>query len=252
MRTYGLIGFPLGHSFSKSYFAKKFREENIRDASYESFELKNIEEFPQLLKSYPDLKGLNVTIPYKEQIIKFLTDLDNSATRVGAVNVIRFVGEDQLIGYNSDYYGFRLSLEKWLDTDLSKVKALILGTGGAAKAVKAVCEDAGISYLTVSRNPLKASVSYADLNDDPSLVESYKLIINTTPLGMHPRENEMPNLPYQILDNGFYLYDLIYNPVTTLFMEKGQEQGARVKNGFEMLVLQAEKSWSIWNDLANE
>ncbi len=250
MKIYGLIGFPLGHSFSKSYFAKKFREERIKDTLYESFELKSIEELPKLLESYPELKGLNVTIPYKEQIIPFLGDMDKSASRVGAVNVVRFGKNDQLIGYNSDYYGFRLSLEKWLDSNLSKVKALILGTGGAAKAVKAVCEDAGIPYLTVSRDPLKGSVTYYDLNEDPGVVQTHRLIINASPLGMHPRENEMPNLPYDLLDEGFYLYDLIYNPEITLFMEKGLERGANVKNGYEMLVLQAEKSWSIWNDFS--
>jgi len=247
MKIYGLIGFPLGHSFSKSYFSKKFKDEHIQNTIYESFELKKIEEFPNLLDLYPDLCGLNVTIPYKEEVIPYLNRIDKSATRIGAVNVIQFEEGGQLVGYNSDYYGFRLSLEKWLDQDLSKIQALILGTGGAAKAVKVVCKDTNIDYLSVSRDKTRGDITYYELNKDPNFIRDYQLIINTSPLGMHPRENEMPNLPYEVLDDGFYLYDLIYNPETTLFMEKGLEYGARVKNGYEMLVLQAERSWDIWN-----
>jgi shikimate dehydrogenase len=248
MRNFGLIGYPLGHSFSKLYFERKFREERIKDASYESFELRNIDEFPLLLESYPALRGLNVTIPYKEQIKGYLNSLDKSASRVGAVNVIRFDDDGTLKGFNSDYYGFRLSLEKWLDKEISSIKALILGTGGAAKAVKAVFEDAGIDFITISRDASKGMYTYIDLNENPELVQSHRLIINTTPLGMSPRENELPNLPYDLMDERNYLYDLIYNPDETLFMATGKERKAKVKNGYEMLVLQAEKSWAIWNN----
>ena len=238
----------MGHSFSKSYFQKKFMEEHITDSAYESFEIKSIEEFPLILESYPELAGLNVTIPYKEQIKTYLNSLDKSAIRVGAVNVIRIEKNGELKGFNSDYYGFRVSLEKWLGKDLSSIRALILGSGGAAKAVKAVLEDAGIKYEVVSRSASRGTLTYFDLQENSGWIKTHKLIINTTPLGMHPRENEMPNLPYQIMSKENYLYDLIYNPAETLFMAEGIERGANVKNGYEMLVLQAERSWDIWNN----
>lgn len=247
MRSFGLIGYPLSHSFSMKYFAKKFSKEHIEDCKYEAFEIKEVHDFKKLLLNHPQLEGLNVTIPYKEKIIPYLDKLDGSAKKVGAVNVIKIDPNGYKTGYNSDYFGFRQSLEKWLGTNISKVSALILGTGGASKAVKAVCEDCNIHHQLVSREPGKGDLTYFDLNNDHDIFTSYKLIVNTTPMGMFPRINEAPNLPYEYLDNSHYLYDLIYNPETTLFMKKGSENGAGTKNGLEMLIMQAEKSWEIWN-----
>jgi shikimate dehydrogenase len=247
MRKFGLIGFPLSHSFSQSYFTEKFRKENIPDCEYENFEIRSIENLPSLINSYPDLKGFNVTIPYKESIISYLDDLDSAAKKVGAVNVVKILNDRRKVGFNSDYFGFRFSLENWLGSSMKRIKALILGTGGAAKAVKCVLEDCDINYLSISREKRKGDLTYFDLIDDPELINDSHLIINTTPLGMFPNTGEAPNLPYGVMDNSYYLYDLIYNPEKTLFLEKGEMSGANIKNGREMLVLQAEKSWEIWN-----
>lgn len=248
MKQFGLIGYPLTHSFSQQYFASKFKKEDLTDCSYENFELKAITDFPALLKSYPDLKGLNVTIPYKEIIIPYMDGLDFVARQVGAVNVIKISGNRKILGFNSDYFGFRTSLENWLGTRINKVKSLILGTGGAARAVRSVLGDCNIPYKTVSRNESKGDYSYFDFIDHPEIVKDFKLIINTTPLGMYPKVNEAPNIPYELLDEHFYLYDLIYNPGKSLFLEKGEVYGTRIKNGLEMLKLQADKSWEIWNN----
>jgi shikimate dehydrogenase len=248
MRKFGLIGYPLSHSFSKKYFAEKFRNENIPDCEYQNFELRNIEDLPALIQTYPELSGLNVTIPYKESVIPYLDSLDPIARKIGAVNVIRITGEREKIGFNSDYYGFRYSLERWLGTDKKYVKALVLGTGGAAKAVIKVLEDCNIAYRAVSRKQGRADFTYFDFTSDPDRVREYRLIINTTPLGMFPADNEAPNLPYETMDESFFLYDLIYNPEKTLFLQKGESSGAKILNGLEMLVLQAEKSWEIWNE----
>lgn len=247
MRYFGLIGFPLSHSFSQKYFTDKFAREDIKNAKYNLFELKNIDTFHELLDSNPQLKGLNVTIPHKEVIIDYLDDLDFIARKVGAVNVIKITGTGLKVGYNSDYYGFRTSLEKWIGPELTKVKGLVLGTGGASKAVRVVLDDSNIEYKTVSRDINKGDLTYFDLLDNTDLIKEYRLVINTTPLGMFPRINEAPNIPYEAFDKNFYLYDLIYNPETTLFLEKGNLAGAKTKNGLEMLMLQAEKSWDIWN-----
>ena len=247
MKVFGLVGFPLSHSFSREYFAEKFDKENIQDASYENFEIKTIDDLPALLESYPDLYGLNVTIPYKEAIEKYINDLDYSAKKVGAVNVVKILPDRRLIGYNSDYYGFRTSLESWLGVKVTSVNALILGTGGASKAVKAVLEDCNILFKTISRTRGKGDYTYYDLTEEQDIVIEHTLIINTTPLGMYPHVNEAPYLPYDLLNENYYLYDLIYNPGETLFLSKGIENGANIKNGMEMLILQAEKSWEIWN-----
>lgn len=248
MKIFGLIGFPLSHSFSQKYFSEKFRKEMISDVAYRNFEIKHIDDLPALLDSYPELYGLNVTIPYKEEVRKYLDNLDHSAEKVGAVNVIKILPNGNKIGYNSDYYGFRTSLETWITKNISNLKALVLGTGGAAKAVRIVLDDCNIPYSTVSRNMAKADYDYYELIENSQIIMDHRLIINTTPLGMYPNVNEAPHLPYELLNTEFYLYDLIYNPATTLFLNKGKENGARIKNGLEMLELQAEKSWDIWNE----
>ena len=247
-RIYGLIGYPLSHSFSKEYFAQKFRIEKIDDAGYENFELRNISGLPGLLESRPEIRGLNVTIPHKEAVIPYLASIDPDAKRVGAVNVIKISQKGNLKGFNSDYYGFRTSLERWLGRDLFNIKAMILGTGGAAKAVTAVLEDCNIETIKVSRSEGRNRVTYFDIRKSSEILGDFRLIINTTPLGMYPKINEMPNLPYEALTGENYLYDLIYNPEKTLFLQKGESMGCRIKNGKEMLELQAEQSWQIWNN----
>ena len=246
MRQFGLIGYPLSHSFSKGYFAEKFSKEGIADAIYELFPLQHIDDFPQLLKQQPQLVGLNVTIPYKEQIIPYLTSLHDSAKKVKAVNVIKREG-DRLIGYNSDYFGFKLSLQHWVKEKLKTQQALVLGTGGAAKAVCAALEDLEVPFRLVSRQPSSGMLAYEEIHQQPSLLQQYRLIINTTPAGMHPNVTTCPDLAYDQLNSSHYLYDLVYNPAETLFMKEGLTRGASVKNGLEMLHLQAEKAWEIWN-----
>jgi shikimate dehydrogenase len=245
MNKYGLIGYPLGHSFSKKYFTEKFAKEGITNSVYDLYELKTIDEFPVLLQTQPELKGINVTIPYKEKVINYLDHLDASAEKVGAVNVIKVTEEGEKIGYNSDYYGFRNSLLKFLDENsISDTKALILGTGGASKAVKAALEELNIAYLIVSREAGKADLTYTTL--DQSYLQQYPLIINTTPVGTYPNVDTCPGIPYQHLSASNMLYDLVYNPELTLFMQKGIDAGAKAINGLPMLYLQAEKAWEIW------
>lgn len=246
MRVFGLIGFPLSHSFSKKYFSEKFEREGIKNARYELFEIPDISNFPELIHQQSDLVGLNVTIPYKQQVMPYLDGLEESAEKVGAVNVIRKTG-GKLIGYNSDYYGFLLSLEKWLPADRKNLKALVLGTGGASKAVMAALNDLTIPFQLVSRQEGESSLTYDQLQEDPSFLNQYHLIINTSPVGMSPKINEAPAIDYSRLSPDHYLYDLVYNPEETRFMQLGKEQGAKVKSGMEMLHLQAEKAWEIWN-----
>lgn len=243
MHLFGLIGYPLTHSFSKKYFTEKFEREGIKDHKYELFEIRDILDFPAILKNNPELKGLNVTIPHKQSVMQFMDELDEPVKKIRAVNVIK-VQNGKLKGYNSDYHGFRISLEKFLGEEISKVKALVLGTGGASQAVKAALEDLDISYLTVSRTKSQADLTYEDLGGK---VAATRLIINTSPLGMYPNLDTCPDIPYNELNEGHYLYDLVYNPEETLFLHKGREKGARTKNGIEMLYGQAEKAWSIWN-----
>ncbi|WKN32859.1 shikimate dehydrogenase [Porifericola rhodea] len=241
---YGLIGYRLSHSFSRKYFSDKFQREHISNAEYGLFELEDIQELPELLEEQPEIRGLNVTIPYKQQVMRYLDELDGSAKKVGAVNTIKFL-KGKRIGYNTDYYGFKESLEKWVEG--AKIeKALILGTGGASRAVKCALYDMGIEYIMVSREASEHAVSYAELKEKYDL-QDYPLIINTTPLGMSPHTEVCPDLSYEKLSASHLCYDLVYNPEETLFMKKAAEQGAAVKNGMEMLHLQAEKSWEIWN-----
>lgn len=241
---YGLIGYRLSHSFSKKYFSNKFEQEKIADSSYELFELESIQEFPEVIAQHPDIKGMNVTIPYKQQVMRYLDELDASAKQVGAVNTIKFVGNKR-IGYNTDYFGFKESLENWLNAVQSS-KALILGTGGASRAVKCALYALNIDFLMISREATERAMSYEELKKKYHLKE-YPLIINTTPLGMSPNTETFPDIAYEQLSTAHFCYDLVYNPEETAFMKKAKERGAVVKNGLEMLHLQAEKSWEIWN-----
>lgn len=248
MNLYALIGFPLGHSFSKRYFTEKFQREGLAETHvYELFELPEANELPALVAQWPELKGLNVTIPHKKGVLPFLTELDPLAERIGAVNVIKVRPDGTLKGYNSDYWGFRWSLEGWEPfQQLQPRKALILGDGGATKAVRVALEDLGITYKTVSRKESDSFLNYSDLNAD--VLAEYSLIINATPLGTYPNVDACPDLPYASLNEQNLLYDLVYNPEETLFMKRGAEHGAATHNGYRMLELQAEKSWEIWNE----
>jgi len=245
MRRYGLIGYPLSHSFSKTYFAEKFAKSNIRDCQYDNFPIASILEFPALIATQKDLRGLNVTIPYKQQVISFLHEMNEVVKKTGACNCIKII-DQKLYGFNTDVIGFEQSLLEYLQPHHRH--ALILGTGGAAKAVEYVLGKLGISYLHVGRT---ASVdnnilSYDRL--DEKVISTHKLIINTTPLGTFPEIQTYPDIPYGFLSKEHYLFDLVYNPSLTIFLEKGQRQGAVIKNGYDMLILQAEESWRIWNE----
>ncbi|MFW5759569.1 MAG: shikimate dehydrogenase family protein [Cyclobacteriaceae bacterium] len=245
MKLFGLIGFPLSHSFSRKYFLQKFDQEGISDCDYQLFPIENVDELPKLIQKHPNLKGLNVTIPYKQQVIPFLWQISDSAEKIGAVNVIK-IENGQLYGFNSDYYGFKQSLINFIP-GTENIKALVLGTGGAAKAVKIVLQDLRIEYLPVSRGALEEGLTYQELEKKPEVIAEHQLIINTTPLGMSPAVDTAPHIDYQLLTDNHYLFDLVYNPEETLFMQFGSRAGAKVKNGLEMLYLQAEKSWEIWN-----
>lgn len=250
MTTYGLIGFPLGHSFSRKFFTEKFEKEGI-DAQYLNFEIPSIEEFPNIIKNNPGLRGLNVTIPYKQQVMQYLDELSPEAKAIGAVNVIAprpQKGEGcrdvRLVGYNSDVIGFVESIKPLLK-DHHK-KALILGTGGASKAIRyGLAEKLGMETLFVSRSAREGVITYEEVT--PSLLQEYEIIVNCSPVGMYPHVDECPNLPYEAMNENHLLYDLVYNPLETLFMKRGSAQGATVKNGLEMLHLQAIASWEFWN-----
>lgn len=251
MKKLGLIGYPLSHSFSKKYFSKKFKEEGIEGFEYELYPIASIEEFPQLLERHPDLVGLNVTIPYKEQVIPYLDAIHVEARDIGAVNTIK-ISDGKLTGFNSDVYGFEESLKKLLtnsekgdENKLPVSQGLVLGTGGAAKAVLYILQKLNIHPLVISRTKGKGDLTYQDI--DKKLIENSKLIINTTPLGMSPKTETFPQIPYEYLTSKHFLYDLVYNPEKTLFLKKGADKNAKTINGQKMLVLQAEKSWEIWN-----
>jgi shikimate dehydrogenase len=241
MRKFGLIGYPLSHSFSKAYFEKKFDRENILDAEFQNYSLEHIEEFPALIESIQDLKGLSVTIPYKESIIPYLTELDETAQAVGAVNMIKFV-DGKLIGYNTDAWGFAKSLLGMVSPDIKK--ALIIGNGGAAKAVKYVLNRIGIQYQIVNRTKTDGVLSFDELNDD--FISSIQLLVQTTPVGTSPNINEMPPIPMGAISSKHRAFELIYNPEETLFLKSMRERGAKTKNGLEMLKAQAEESWKLW------
>lgn len=241
MRTFGLIGFPLTHSFSVNYFTDKFQRENISAARYYNYPIQNIGDVLQVFER-ENLCGINVTIPYKETIIPFLDELDSSASGVGAVNTV-VLRDRKKIGYNTDVYGFENSLRPLLREHHNK--ALILGTGGSSKAVAYVLKKLGIKFQFVSRTQKENTISYRDLK--PQTILEYKLIINTTPVGMFPETQDAPDIPYSFITSQHLLFDLIYNPSETEFLKRGKQQGAQIKNGLEMLHLQAEKSWTIWN-----
>ncbi|WP_321332942.1 shikimate dehydrogenase [uncultured Bacteroides sp.] len=244
MQKYGLIGYPLKHSFSIGYFNEKFSSENI-NAEYVNFEIPNISDFMEVIEENPNLCGLNVTIPYKEKVISFLDELDKDTIAIGAVNVIKIIrekGKVKLIGYNSDIIGFTQSIQPLLQPHHHK--ALILGTGGASKAVFHGLKKLGIEGKFVSRTARFGMYTYEELT--PEIIKEYTVIVNCTPVGMYPKVDICPNILYEYLTPDHLLYDLLYNPNVTLFMKKGQAKGATTKNGLEMLLLQAFASWEIW------
>ncbi|HNP31956.1 MAG TPA: shikimate dehydrogenase [Flavobacterium sp.] len=252
-RRYGLIGKNISYSFSKKYFTDKFTLGSLEDCSYENFDIQNIEEFPKIISDNPDLKGLNVTIPYKESVIPYLNKLSRNAAQIGAVNVIRFTKKGpeagsngtklNLKGYNSDYYGFMKSLEPLLQPHHKK--ALILGTGGAAKAVSFALDKLGILYTFVTRDVKEGMIDYDRIN--ATTFDNHQIIINCTPIGTTPNTKEFPPIPYNFFTEKHIAFDLIYNPEETQFLKKAKKKGALTKNGYEMLILQAEKAWKIWN-----
>jgi shikimate dehydrogenase len=245
MKLFGLIGYPLGHSFSVPYFTRKFGEENI-EAEYRNFPMEDIGDFEELVKREPELVGLNVTVPHKQKIIPFLDALHPTARSIGAVNTIFFCRKEErlsLLGYNSDVFGFERSLKQHLKE--GHKQALVLGTGGSSKAVKFVLSGLGIAYQMVSRQRGEGLLAYDQLGQ--KIMDSHTLIINTTPLGMFPEVETNPNIPYNKITSRHLLFDLVYNPEETLFLRQGKEQGASIVNGSDMLIYQAEGSWEIWN-----
>lgn len=241
MKRFGLIGKTLKHSFSKTFFEKKFQEQGISDCSYENFELQSIQDFPKLLNN-PDLKGLNVTIPYKEEVLQFLNSKNEIVEEVGACNCIK-LNNGELHGFNTDAVAFKNSLQKYLKPHHKC--ALVLGTGGASKAVRYALKQLNIDYLLVSRHKQQNQLGYEDVGEDT--IRQHQIIINTTPLGMYPNVDEDPPIPYNAITSQHLLYDLTYNPPKTKFLQQGEGRGAQINNGYEMLVAQAEESWRIWN-----
>ena len=243
MRLFGLIGYPLAHSFSKNYFTEKFKKEGIEDCTYKNFQLATISDLHRVLEENPVLQGLNVTIPYKESILQFLNESNELVRQTGACNCIK-IENKKLFGYNTDVIGFERSLLTKLQSH--HTNALILGTGGAAKAVEFVLHKNSIQYKNVSRQPSTHSLSYDHVTEE--IIKKNTLIINTTPVGMFPHTNEILPLPYYAITPKHFLFDLIYNPLKTLFLSKGEEYGAIIQNGYDMLIYQAEESWKIWNN----
>lgn len=244
-KRFGLIGSTVSHSFSKNYFDEKFFQEGLRDYHYDLYPLASIDALPGMLKDMPELVGLNVTIPYKEQVMKYLSEIDPAAREIGAVNVIKISG-GKLTGFNTDSDAFRETIEKWFPNSPGS-QALILGTGGSAKAVQVALKKLGISHKRVSREKGQGDFTYADLGKKSKVFSDFNLIINTTPLGMSPNTNACPPIDYEMLGANHFVYDLIYNPARTLFLQKAEMHGCTIKNGLEMLHIQAEKSWKIWN-----
>lgn len=244
MKQFGLIGHPLTHSFSKQYFEDKFRKEGITNCSYQLFDIENILEY-NTIKNTPELIGLNVTIPYKQLIMELLDEIEPNANLIGAVNTIKIdKNTKKTKGFNTDYFGFKNSLKPFLEN--THERALILGTGGASKAIHFVLKELNIDCLYVSRTPNKSNeISYQDVNE--YVIKHHRLIINTTPLGTYPDIENYPNINYENLTSNHLLYDLVYNPEETIFLKKGKEKNCKTINGFQMLKLQAEKSWEIWN-----
>ena len=243
-KLFGLLGKNISYSFSKNYFSQKFENLNLSNHKYVNFDIDTIDSFTELIKNQVNLKGMNVTIPYKEQVFPFIDKIDKTANKIGAINTIKFTKRGNLKGYNTDVFGFENSIKPLLKNHHKK--ALILGTGGASKAIAFALEKNKIKFKFVSRNPIgKKQISYSDLNKES--IEKYTIIINCTPLGTFPDTDKYPNIPFQFINKNHLLFDLIYNPEVTEFLKKGLENGATIKNGFEMLQLQAEESWRIWN-----
>ncbi|HAQ18235.1 MAG TPA: shikimate dehydrogenase [Prolixibacteraceae bacterium] len=248
MKTFGLIGHRLGYSFSRNFFTEKFAKENLADHEYMNFELDNIDEFPKVFEQGKEICGLNCTIPYKQQIMQFLDEIEPEAAQVGAVNTVKIVwneGKRLLKGFNTDVYGFENSLCPMLQ--VKHKKALILGTGGASKAIKHVLNKLGIEFISASieETLFENEIRYNQITED--LLKDYLIIIQATPLGTFPNVDNCPDIPYHAISSDHVLFDLVYNPEETLFLKKGKEQGAKTKNGLEMLHLQAIRAWEIWN-----
>ena len=242
-KRFGLLGRNISYSFSKGYFTEKFSDEVFTGNSYENFDISEINYFTELIKNNPDLKGLNVTIPYKEQVIPFLDKLSKKAALIGAVNTIKFTKSGKLKGYNTDYYGFKKSLKPLLESHHKK--ALILGTGGASKGVAFALDELNIPYTLVSREAKENIIGYDLIN--ATTFDNFQIIINCTPVGTSPNIDASPDLPYDFFTGKHIAYDLIYNPAETQFLKKAKENGAVIKNGHDMLIFQAEKAWKIWN-----
>ncbi len=245
-KIFGLIGATVSHSFSKAYFDEKFFREGLRDYHYELFPLESITDIELLLKDTKGLTGLNVTIPYKEQVLKYLDEVDGFAKKIGAVNVIK-IKDGKLKGFNTDSEAFYETIGKWLPKG-KKLKALILGTGGSSKAVQEALKKLKIEFNLVSREGKKGILSYQQLDKNSKIVSESLLIINTTPLGMSPNTETMPSIDFENIGPDHFVYDLIYNPARTMLLQKAEMRGATIKNGLEMLHVQAEKSWLIWNN----
>ena len=244
-KTFGLLGKNISYSFSRGYFTEKFEKLKLNKYKYLNFDIQQIKDFPSIIGEEKNLRGINVTIPYKEEIIPFLDKLDETAKNIGAVNTIKFTKRGNLKGYNSDVVGFENSIKPLLKRHHKR--ALILGTGGASKAIAFALNKNSIKFKFVSRNPEgKKEISYYSLSEETLL--KYTVIINCTPLGTFPEIEKCPDIPYQFITDAHLLYDLIYNPEVSTFLSKGKEKGAIIKNGFEMLQLQAEESWRIWNE----
>lgn len=241
LHRFGLLGKNISYSFSRGYFTDKFSSLGLKGYSYQNFDLQHIDQFPELVKSNQDIEGLNVTIPYKQEIIPYLDRLDTEAQEIGAVNTIQFLDE-RLVGHNTDAYGFQKSIEPFLRPHHSK--ALILGTGGASKAIAFVFGKLNIGVSYVSRLPVDDQIGYADLN--ASVLAAHPIIVNCTPLGTHPEIDQRPNIPYDDITDKHLLFDLIYNPKKTAFLKAGERQGAAIVNGLHMLQLQADRAWDIW------
>ena len=241
IKQFGLIGYPLGHSFSKNYFEEKFAKENLQGCSFELFPIEKVETFIEIISNNKNLQGLAVTIPHKEAVMPLLTEISDAAKAIGAVNCLKII-EGKTIGYNTDVIGFEKSLLPLLQPH--NTKALVLGTGGASKAVQYVLKKLGILFLLVSRNKTDDTITYENISTE--IIQTHTLIINTTPLGMSPNEQGFADIAYHLLSPKHLLYDLVYKPEKTLFLQKGEEQGCVIKNGFEMLILQAEENWEIW------
>lgn len=242
-KRFGLLGRNINYSFSKGYFTEKFSKEHFQGHTYENFDIQDIDAFIELKENNPDLSGLNVTIPYKEVVIPFLDKLSKNATQIGAVNTIKFTKKGKLKGYNTDYYGFKKSLEPLLQPHHKK--ALILGTGGASKGVAFALDQLDIAYTFVSRGGKENCIDYSLIN--ATTFDNFQIIINCTPVGTSPNVDLFPLIPYEYFTEKHIAYDLIYNPAETQFLSKAKAQGAQIKNGLDMLIFQAEKAWKIWN-----